>query len=835
MLYLVEVSDSIRYLESRLDEISEKTDTIDMVAGRVEGLPIQELLARVDTLEVNVGRTGNYEYGDSSLGFFAHMEGRINELDSSQKTLLEMIHDMSEDFRATLDVVRNKIADVNTRLNLTMRAMTNQVPDGGAVPITKVKVSEPKPFYGVRDAKTLENFIQEGCCTIDIWDIGDDASVDSQDARRHQSSSLGRNRNSRPSSPKAVGGDKRSSKDRIPYQSNTENTWRRPNNRSPPKHPLSCFICEGPHVTRECPHKVDFHAFQASLIPDSDDKLNQAEGEVGQIEGGGKTRIGAIKYLSSLQKKSRERNVPTKRGLLYVDTWINQKQTKSTMVDSSTTHNFIKEVEARRLRLCWEKDSRRMKAVNSVALPVVGLVKQTVIRLGGWKGPVDFVVVIPMPSAKCLVITESFPIVVQANIRQLNGFKISTMKLDKSLAQGKPPSATILLGALGKLGNTIPKDTLCVPKKCHGMMPNSWPKSLSIQRRTDHGIEPPSEAKAPAKNSYRTMPSKLAVLRKQSKKLLDTGVSRPVQAPWGAQYSFPLLPNLFDRSRGEKYFPKSDIRPRYCRVRATKAEGLETTCVTGLRAYEFPVVPFSLTDAKEGKCCSVQGQINVMGHVVESHQIEVGKKKFVATCDGRIPKSVKELRKYPRLANKDIQWGGNLECQAAFNGMKQTMIKGTNLGVTDATKPPKVEAEQFNSQFGHNTQTDLLIRRIQFEIKGNRHSVLLLLADDPFVEDDPQVHRVEEKWEQIADIARVCLEEASRPMEEREEDKEVKEVLADIVRTGRRPTREIHKFLVKWKKPLVEVTSGEHVEDLETWTQKIEELQLRQLTRTSTV
>ncbi|TYK02461.1 uncharacterized protein E5676_scaffold1738G00820 [Cucumis melo var. makuwa] len=212
MLYLVEVPDSICYLESRLDEISEKTDTIDAVAGCVEGLPIQELLARVDTLEVNVRRTGNYEYRDSSSGFVAHMEGRVNELDSSQKTLLEMINDMSEDFRATLDVIRNEIVDANTRLNLTMRAMANQVPVGGAVSVTKVKVSEPKPFCGVRDAKALENFIfdleqyfkatntvteeakvtlttmhlcedaklwwrsrymdiKEGRCTIDTWDV----------------------------------------------------------------------------------------------------------------------------------------------------------------------------------------------------------------------------------------------------------------------------------------------------------------------------------------------------------------------------------------------------------------------------------------------------------------------------------------------------------------------------------------------------------------------------------------------------------------------------------------------------------------------------------------
>ncbi|KAA0046344.1 uncharacterized protein E5676_scaffold426G00510 [Cucumis melo var. makuwa] len=147
-----------------------------------------------------------------------------------------------------------------------------------------------------------------------------DLISDFQDVRRHQSSSPRRNKNSCPSSPKAVRGDKCSGKDRRPYPSTTENTWRSPNSRCPPKRPLSCFICGGPHRARECPNKVDFHAFQASLIADSYDKSNQAEGEVGQIDGGEKTRIGAIKYMSSLQKKSWERHVPTKWGLLYVDT-----------------------------------------------------------------------------------------------------------------------------------------------------------------------------------------------------------------------------------------------------------------------------------------------------------------------------------------------------------------------------------------------------------------------------------------------------------------------------------------------------------------------------------
>ncbi|TYK18747.1 senescence-specific cysteine protease sag39 [Cucumis melo var. makuwa] len=125
MLYLVEVPDSIYFLES----------------------------------QGNVGRTGSHERGDSSMGSVTHIEEHVRELDSFQKTLLEMINGMSEDFRAALDVVRNEIADVNARLNLTMRAMTNQAPSEEAIPVSRVKIPKPKPFYGARDAKALKNYI----------------------------------------------------------------------------------------------------------------------------------------------------------------------------------------------------------------------------------------------------------------------------------------------------------------------------------------------------------------------------------------------------------------------------------------------------------------------------------------------------------------------------------------------------------------------------------------------------------------------------------------------------------------------------------------------------
>ncbi|KAA0058238.1 reverse transcriptase [Cucumis melo var. makuwa] len=218
-----------------------------------------------------------------------------------------------------------------------------------------------------------------------------------------------------------------------------------------------------------------------------------------------------------------------------------------------------------------------------------------------------------------------------------------------------------------------------------------------MRRRIDHGIESPSEAKAPAKNAYCTMPPELL------------------------------------------YFGNSQ---RNC-------------------------------------------WINVLGHVVEFHQIEVGKRKIVATCDERIPKSVIVLRPCLELANM----GWEPRVSGRLQRLKQATIEGPSLRVADAIEPPKVEAEQFHcmlgeylhnlvdgrqknwvqllnvAQFGHSAQTDSLIKRSQFEIKGSRHFVLSSLTDGPYIGNSPQVHTVEKKQKHMADITRVCLEEASRLME----------------------------------------------------------------------
>ena len=125
------------------------------MSGHLDGLPIRDLLARVDTPESRVMRIGNvtYERGDSSSSVSAQMEERVMELDNSHKNVMEMINDMTKDFRATLDVVRNEIAKMNTKVNLTMRALANQAPTRGAITVDKIKIPEPKPFCGEKMQK----------------------------------------------------------------------------------------------------------------------------------------------------------------------------------------------------------------------------------------------------------------------------------------------------------------------------------------------------------------------------------------------------------------------------------------------------------------------------------------------------------------------------------------------------------------------------------------------------------------------------------------------------------------------------------------------------------
>ncbi|KAA0060356.1 senescence-specific cysteine protease sag39 [Cucumis melo var. makuwa] len=146
MLYLVEVLYSIHFLESRLEEFDEKADMIVVVTGRIEGLSIQELLARVNILEGKVERTGSYERGDSLTGYVAHIEERCEHDNESHNA-------------------RNGKLSSNLRSNSKQYfKATNMVTEEAKVTLAMMHLSKDAKLWW----RSPYADIQEGRCTIGI-------------------------------------------------------------------------------------------------------------------------------------------------------------------------------------------------------------------------------------------------------------------------------------------------------------------------------------------------------------------------------------------------------------------------------------------------------------------------------------------------------------------------------------------------------------------------------------------------------------------------------------------------------------------------------------------
>ena len=61
MQYLLEVPDSIRFLDERVKELADKTLAVDAIKGRLDELPIQEIMYQMDNLETKTTKNDGFE------------------------------------------------------------------------------------------------------------------------------------------------------------------------------------------------------------------------------------------------------------------------------------------------------------------------------------------------------------------------------------------------------------------------------------------------------------------------------------------------------------------------------------------------------------------------------------------------------------------------------------------------------------------------------------------------------------------------------------------------------------------------------------------------------
>lgn len=96
--------------------------------------------------------------------------------------------------------------------------------------------------------------------------------------------------------------------------------------------------------------------------------------------------MGALRLVGAIQGQESS-NKPLKE-LLFVDVTLNRRATQ-VLVNTGATHNFIAEVEAKQLGLKLKKDTSKIKAFNLVAQPIARVAKGVTIVVGPAQALVD--------------------------------------------------------------------------------------------------------------------------------------------------------------------------------------------------------------------------------------------------------------------------------------------------------------------------------------------------------------------------------------------------------------------------------------------------------------
>ncbi len=153
---------------------AERFEAIDVAIGNLEGLSdtvknlqneeIPELFRRAQEWESLEQRVSNLEagmrVGDQGNGDVPQVEERLVAIETTQKDLGDAMRDLTNDVKDAMAALRAEMGDIATSVKVLMMAVGNSTQEGDASERRgKVKVPEPKPYAGERDAQKLENFL----------------------------------------------------------------------------------------------------------------------------------------------------------------------------------------------------------------------------------------------------------------------------------------------------------------------------------------------------------------------------------------------------------------------------------------------------------------------------------------------------------------------------------------------------------------------------------------------------------------------------------------------------------------------------------------------------
>ena len=123
-----------------LDELATRVNDLGELRGRVAALDhvdLDELAARVNDLEKMKAPRLDVETERDGGSVSQEQMGTMGD---ALETLQVTMDTMAEDVRATIDAFKNELLEMNTKLNLAIRAMSNQL----VTDYRRVKVPEPQ-------------------------------------------------------------------------------------------------------------------------------------------------------------------------------------------------------------------------------------------------------------------------------------------------------------------------------------------------------------------------------------------------------------------------------------------------------------------------------------------------------------------------------------------------------------------------------------------------------------------------------------------------------------------------------------------------------------------